>query len=43
MSLLNVINVSHHFGGTVEMSPTITLGYFEQEVEGNRNTPRDEI
>ena len=25
------------------MSPTITLGYFEQEVEGNRNTPRDEI
>lgn len=29
--------------GNVEMSPTITLGYFEQEVEGNRNTPRDEI
>ena len=25
------------------MSTTITLGYFEQEVEGNRNTPRDEI
>lgn len=25
------------------MRPTINLGYFEQEVEGNRNTPRDEI
>lgn len=31
------------YSGTVEKSPTITLGYFEQEVPGNRNTPRDEI
>ena len=29
--------------GEVFISPTITLGYFEQEVPGNRNTPRDEI
>ena len=86
MSLLNVVNVSHHFGGweilknanfcllkgehvgivgasgeckstfiktllgiikpfsgVVEKSLTITLGYFEQEVEGNKNAPRDEI
>lgn len=31
------------FDGIVERSPTVTLGYFEQEVPGNRNTPRDEI
>ena len=31
------------FSGIAEKSPTVTLGYFEQEVEGNRNTPRDEI
>lgn len=31
------------FQGNVEKSTTITLGYFEQEVPGNRNTPRDEI
>lgn len=29
--------------GNVSISPTITLGYFEQEVEGNKNIPREEI
>ena len=31
------------FGGNVKKSPTITLGYFEQEVEGNMKTAKDEI
>lgn len=31
------------YSGKVEKSSTITLGYFEQEVPGNRNTPKDEI
>lgn len=38
-----LLGVIKPFGGKVEKSPTITLGYFEQEVPGNRNTPRDEI
>lgn len=29
--------------GTATMSPTIVLGYFEQEVPGNRKTAQDEI
>ncbi len=38
-----LLGIIKPFGGNVNMSPTITLGYFEQEVLGNRNTPRDEI
>lgn len=38
-----LLGIIKPFGGDVERSTTITLGYFEQEVEGNRNTPRDEI
>lgn len=38
-----LLGVIKPFDGKVEKSPTITLGYFEQEVPGNRNTPRDEI
>ena len=38
-----LLGIIKPFSGTVEKSPTITLGYFEQEVPGNRNTPRDEI
>ena len=39
-TLLGIINP---YSGIVERSSTITLGYFEQEVEGNRKTPKDEI
>lgn len=38
-----LLGIIKPYQGQVEMSSTITLGYFEQEVEGNRNTPRDEI
>ncbi len=38
-----LLGIIKPFSGVVEKSSTITLGYFEQEVEGNRNTPRDEI
>ena len=38
-----LLGIIKPFSGIVEKSPTITLGYFEQEVPGNRNTPRDEI
>ena len=38
-----LLGIIKPFSGYVEASPTITLGYFEQEVPGNRNTPKDEI
>ena len=38
-----LLGVIKPFDGTVEKSTTIVQGYFEQEVPGNRNTPRDEI
>lgn len=38
-----LLGIIKPFNGIVEKSPTITLGYFEQEAEENRKTPRDEI
>ena len=38
-----LLGIIKPFSGNVNKSPTITLGYFKQEVPGNRNTPRDEI
>ena len=38
-----LLGIIKPFSGQVEKSSTITLGYFEQEVPGNRNTPLDEI
>lgn len=38
-----LLGIIKPYSGDVERSTTITLGYFEQEVEGNKNTPRDEI
>lgn len=38
-----LLGIVKPLSGDVFKSPTITLGYFEQEVLGNRNTPRDEI
>ncbi len=38
-----LLKIIKPLSGEVEMSPTITFGYFEQEVAGSRNTARDEI
>lgn len=38
-----LLGIIKPISGEVYQSPTINLGYFEQEVLGNRKTPRDEI